>query len=49
MFVDSHRTHRRSEFDSDRDEVIQRSRDAGVSAILNVVPVIPTAVRLASC
>ena len=36
MFVDSHAHIDGPEFDSDRDEVIQRARDAGVSAILNV-------------
>jgi TatD DNase family protein len=36
MFVDSHAHIDGSEFDSDREEVIQRARDAGVSAILNI-------------
>ncbi len=36
MFVDSHAHIDGPEFDSDRDAVIQRARDAGVSAILNV-------------
>ena len=36
MFVDSHAHIDGTEFDADRPEVIQRSRDAGVSAILNV-------------
>jgi TatD DNase family protein len=36
MFVDSHAHIDGPEFDSDREEVIQRARDAGVSAILNV-------------
>jgi TatD DNase family protein len=36
LFVDSHAHIDGPEFDSDRDEVIQRARDAGVSAILNV-------------
>jgi TatD DNase family protein len=36
MFVDSHAHIDGPEFDSDRDEVIQRARAAGVSAILNV-------------
>jgi TatD DNase family protein len=36
MFVDSHTHIDGPEFDRDRDEVIQRARDAGVSAILNV-------------
>ena len=36
MFVDSHAHIDGSEFDADRDEVIQRARDAGVSAILIV-------------
>jgi TatD DNase family protein len=36
MFVDSHAHLDGPEFDTDRDEVIQRARDAGVSAILNV-------------
>lgn len=36
MFVDSHAHIDGPEFDADRDEVIQRARDAGVSAILNV-------------
>jgi len=36
MFVDSHAHLDGSEFDADRQEVIQRARDAGVSAILNV-------------
>jgi TatD DNase family protein len=36
MFIDSHAHIDGPEFDADRDEVIQRARDAGVSAILNV-------------
>jgi TatD DNase family protein len=36
MFVDSHAHIDGTEFDADREEVIQRARDAGVSAILNV-------------
>src|SRR4026207_2017639 len=36
MFVDSHAHIDGQEFDADRPAVIQRSRDAGVSAILNV-------------
>jgi TatD DNase family protein len=36
MFVDSHAHIDGPEFDRDRDEVIQRARDAGVSTILNV-------------
>lgn len=36
MFVDSHAHIDGPEFDADRDEVIQRARDAGVSLILNV-------------
>jgi TatD DNase family protein len=36
MFVDSHAHVDGTEFDADRDEVIQRARNAGVSAILNV-------------
>lgn len=36
MFVDSHAHLDGPEFDADRDAVIQRARDAGVSAILNV-------------
>jgi TatD DNase family protein len=36
MFVDSHAHIDGPEFDADRDEVIQRARDAGVSSILNV-------------
>ncbi len=36
MFVDSHTHIDGPEFDRDRDEVIQRARDAGVSAILNI-------------
>src|SRR6266498_4227236 len=36
MFIDSHAHIDGAEFDADRDEVIQRARDAGVSAILNV-------------
>ncbi|MDQ5845851.1 MAG: TatD family hydrolase [Acidobacteriota bacterium] len=36
MFVDSHAHIDGPEFDADRDEVIQRARDAGVSTILNV-------------
>lgn len=36
MFVDSHAHVAGAEFDPDRDLVIQRARDAGVSAILNV-------------
>ena len=36
MFIDSHAHIDGPEFDADRAEVIQRARDAGVSAILNV-------------
>lgn len=36
MFIDSHAHIDGPEFDSDRQEVVQRARDAGVSAILNV-------------
>ena len=36
MFVDSHAHIDGPEFDSDREEVIQRARAAGVSAILNI-------------
>jgi TatD DNase family protein len=36
MFVDSHAHIDGTEFDSDRENVIQRARDAGVSAILNI-------------
>jgi TatD DNase family protein len=36
MFVDSHAHIDGPEFDSDRAEIIQRARDAGVSAILNI-------------
>ena len=36
MFVDSHAHIDGPEFDADRPDVIQRARDAGVSAILNV-------------
>jgi TatD DNase family protein len=36
MFVDSHAHIDGPEFDADRQEVIQRARDAGVSTILNV-------------
>ncbi|MDQ6654117.1 MAG: TatD family hydrolase [Acidobacteriota bacterium] len=36
MFVDSHAHIDGPEFDADRDEVIQRAHDAGVTAILNV-------------
>ncbi|MBA2705943.1 MAG: TatD family hydrolase [Blastocatellia bacterium] len=36
MFIDSHAHIDGPEFDADRDEVIQRARDAGVSVILNV-------------
>ena len=36
MFVDSHAHIDGEEFDRDRDAVIQRARDAGVSAILNI-------------
>jgi TatD DNase family protein len=36
MFIDSHAHIDGAEFDADRDEVIQRARDAGVSAILNI-------------
>jgi TatD DNase family protein len=36
MFIDSHAHIDGPEFDADRDNVIQRARDAGVSAILNV-------------
>ena len=37
MFVDSHAHIDGTEFDADREAVIQRARDAGVTAILNVV------------
>ena len=36
MFVDSHAHIDGTEFDADRDDVIQRARDAGVSTILNI-------------
>ncbi|HEV7473283.1 MAG TPA: TatD family hydrolase [Pyrinomonadaceae bacterium] len=36
MFVDSHAHVDGPEFDADRDQVLERARDAGVSAILNV-------------
>lgn len=36
MFVDSHAHIDGTEFDADREEVIQRARDAGVSTILNI-------------
>ncbi len=36
MFVDSHAHLDGPEFDADRDDVVQRARDAGLSAILNV-------------
>jgi TatD DNase family protein len=36
MFVDSHAHIDGPEFDADREQVIQRARDAGVSAILNI-------------
>lgn len=36
MYVDSHAHIDGPEFDQDREEVIQRARDAGISAILNV-------------
>ena len=36
MFIDSHAHIDDPEFDADREEVIQRARDAGVAAILNV-------------
>lgn len=36
MFVDSHAHIDGSEYDADRDEVIQRAREAGVNIILNV-------------
>ena len=36
MFIDSHAHIDGPEYDEDRDEVIQRARDAGVAAILNV-------------
>jgi TatD DNase family protein len=36
MFVDSHAHIDGAEYDADRDDVIARARDAGVSAILNV-------------
>lgn len=36
MFVDSHAHIDGPEFDADRNDVIQRARDAGVSAILNI-------------
>ena len=36
MFIDSHAHIDGPEFDADREDVIQRARDAGVSAILNI-------------
>src|SRR5262245_63206761 len=36
MFIDSHAHIDGPEFDADREEVIQRARDAGVDVILNV-------------
>jgi TatD DNase family protein len=36
MFIDSHAHVDGPEFDADREQVIQRARDAGVSAILNI-------------
>ena len=36
MFIDSHAHIDGSEFDADRDEVIERAHAAGVSKILNV-------------
>jgi TatD DNase family protein len=36
MFIDSHAHIDGPEFDADRDEIIERARDAGVSVILNV-------------
>lgn len=36
MFIDSHAHIDGPEFDADRNDVIQRARDAGVSAILNI-------------
>jgi len=36
MFIDSHAHIDGREFDADREEVVQRARDAGVSVILNV-------------
>lgn len=36
MFIDSHAHIDGPEYDADRDEVIQRARDAGVRAVLNV-------------
>src|SRR5882762_4325525 len=36
MFIDSHAHIDGSEYDTDREAVIQRARDAGVRAILNV-------------
>jgi TatD DNase family protein len=36
MFIDSHAHIDGPEFDADRDEVIQRARDGGIAAILNV-------------
>src|SRR5687767_3558053 len=36
MFVDSHAHIDGAEFDDDRNDIIHRARDAGVSAILNV-------------
>jgi TatD DNase family protein len=36
MFIDSHAHIDGPEFDADRDEVIQRAREAGISSILNV-------------
>ena len=36
MLIDSHAHIDGPEFDTDREDVIRRARDAGVSAILNV-------------
>src|SRR5687768_3131274 len=36
MFIDSHAHVDGPEFDADREEVVKRARDAGVSVILNV-------------
>ncbi|MBC7898565.1 MAG: TatD family hydrolase, partial [Saprospiraceae bacterium] len=35
MFIDSHCHIDGEQFDADRDEVVQRARDAGVAAMLN--------------
>ena len=36
MFIDSHCHIDGEQFDADRDEVVQRARDAGVRAMLNI-------------